>query len=67
MEELYTPHEGMEVCVICGNDVENPAEALKFVDPNNQEEFFFDKPECHKEFTENPELYTEVESDEEIE
>lgn len=67
MEELYTEHEGDEVCPVCKMNVPSPENALKFTDPNNQEIFYFDSEDCYKQFIENPEQFGEVEEEVEAE
>ena len=64
MEELYTEHEGDEVCPVCKMNVPNPTEALKFIDPSNQEAFFFDVEACYKQFMENPEQFASLKDEE---
>ena len=67
MEELYAEHEGIQVCPVCQMDVPNLAEAIKHIDPHNQEVFFFDTEGCYKEFIENPELFAVVDEETEVE
>lgn len=64
MEELYTEHEGIETCPVCKMDVPNLSNAIKFIDPNNQEAFFFDTDVCYKQFMENPEQFATVKEEE---
>lgn len=67
MEELYTEHEGVETCPVCGMTVTDFPNAIKFIDPNNNEEFFFDTSECYKQFMENPEQFARIKDEEEAE
>lgn len=64
MTELYTEHEGTEVCPVCHVEIADLETAIKFIDSGNQEEYFFDKDECYKDFLENPDAYREVSEEE---
>lgn len=45
-------------------DVPNLSNAIKFVDPNNQEVFFFYRDACYKQFIENPEQFAAANEEE---
>lgn len=67
MSELYAPHEGVKTCPVCKMDVVDLQNAQKYIDPKNQEIFFFDTGDCYKQFIENPEQFSFVEEDNEDE
>lgn len=67
MEELYTEPTGMEICPVCGMNVPELAKAIIYEDPESQEGFFFDSEDCYKQFIENPEKFSVVEEDVEVE
>ena len=64
MKEFYTEHKEIKTCPVCNMQVSNVEHAIKFVDPKNSEEFFFDTNECYKQFLENPEQIQRVDEEE---
>ncbi|EKD67141.1 MAG: hypothetical protein ACD_48C00580G0001 [uncultured bacterium] len=60
MSELYAPHEGGKTCPVCKIDAPSHSNDLIYTDPRNQETFYFDSEECYKQFTENPEQFSEA-------
>lgn len=66
MEEVYTTHEGTQMCPVCGAEVVDLEHAIKYLDPKNMEAFFFDLEDCYKQFIENPEQFIVIEEDVEM-